>query len=92
MKGSGNVTVSGDENAQTKLTDKEMNRKLNRKITEIDKENSRMLEEINKLEKDYELLRSKRELQTKKLEESGVSSGFFGFAVLVIIAIFILLK
>ena len=92
MKGSEDVPVSGDGNTQTKLTDKEMNRKLNKKITEIDKENSRMLEEINKLEKDFELLRSKRELQTKKLEESGVSSGFFGFVVLVIIAVFILFK
>ena len=85
-------SASGDGNNQTKLTDKEINKKLNKRILDIDKENSRMLEQINKLEKDFELLRSKRELQTRKLEESGVSSGFFGFIILFLIAVFILFK
>ena len=87
-------TSSSDEGStqQRKISDKEAIKRLNKRISELDKENDRLLGEINQLEKDSELLRSKRELQTKKLEESGRTSGFFGFVILIVVAIFILFK
>ncbi|EAY22541.1 hypothetical protein TVAG_035650 [Trichomonas vaginalis G3] len=74
------------------MNNKDAIQKLSQEIAKIDRENSDMMERINELEKEAELIRSKKDLQTKKLEESGGVSSFFIFLILLAITFYILLK
>lgn len=74
------------------MNNKDAIQRLNQEIAKIDRENSDMMEKINELEKEAELIRSKKDLQTKKLEESGSSSSFIIFFILLSITFYILLK
>ena len=83
---------SSSDDIPARLSNKEAIRRCNEKISAIDSESNKLMEEINALEKKYELIRSKKDLHAKKLQESGFSSSFFGFVILIIVAIVILLK
>lgn len=65
---------------------------VSQEIAKTDQENAELVEKIMQLEGETEILRSKINVATKKISESGSTSSFLIFVVLLIITFYILLK